>query len=148
MAGRYGLEIRGADAGDAAGLAELLAAAGRPQAPAALARRLEALREARATVLVAVEWGPPSGVAVVTRRPALAADAAVFSLDLMLVAPEDRRRGVGRLLLKAAAQAARQAGGTELLAAAEAPEVRAFAEASGFVGRGGLVVRPLRRRGD
>lgn len=148
MAGRYGMDIRGADAGDAPGLSELLAACGVPTAPALLARRLERLREARATVLVAVEWGPPAGVAVVTHRPALDADAALAALDLLLVAPDDRRRGVGRLLLKAAAQAARQAGAVELHMAAGDEASRAFAEANGFVERGSGRVRPLRKRSD
>lgn len=139
------MEIRGAEAGDAPGLSELLAACGRPTAPALLARRLERLREARATVLVAIEWGPPAGVAVVTHRPALDADAPTAALDLLLVGPDDRRRGVGRLLLKAAAQAARQAGAVELCMAADDEGAHAFAEASGFAGRGSVWVRPLRK---
>ncbi len=148
MAGRYGMEIRGADAGDAPGLAALSAAAGRPATSGDLARRLERLHAAGATVLVAVEWGPPAGVTVVTHRPALDADAPTASLDLLLVAPDDRRRGVGRLLLKAAAQAARQAGGVELALAAADDGVHAFALACGFVERGPGLVRPLRKRGD
>ncbi len=148
MAGRYGLEIRGADIGDAPGLAELSTLAGRPATAAVLAARLARLREAGATVLVAVEWGPPAGVAVVSHRPVLDADAPACSLDLLWVAPDDRRRGVGRLLLKAAAQAAWQAGGTELAAAAGDEGARAFALACGFVASGGVFTRPLRKRGD
>ena len=142
------MEIRGADAVDAPGLAELFAAAGRPATPAAIAHRLERLHAEGATVLVAVEWGPPSGVAVVTHRASLETDAALASLDLLLVAPDERRRGVGRLLLKAAAQAARQAGAVELTAAGGDAGAHAFALASGFVERGGALVRPLRKRGD
>ena len=148
VAGRFGMEIRGADAGDAAGLAELSAAAGRLATPAAMARRLERLQEARALVLLALEWGPPSGVAVVTHRPVLDADTLVSSLDLLWVAPDERRRGVGRLLLKAAAQAARQAGGVELRATADDPATHAFALACGFTERGATLTRPLRKRGD
>ena len=148
MAGRYGMEIRGADAGDAPALAELSAAAGRPTTASALARRLERLHEARALVLLALEWGPPSGVAVVTHRPALDSDALLASLDLLWVAPDDRRRGVGRLLLKAAAQAARQVGAVELIATAGDPATHAFALASGFTERGAALARPLRKRGE
>ena len=148
MTGRYGMEIRGADAGDAPGLAELLATVGVRAAPSALAHRLERLQAEGATVLMAVEWGPPAGVAVVTRRTALEGDAPIASLDLLLVGPDDRRRGVGRLLLKAAAQAARQAGGVELRLATTDEGARAFALASGFVERGAALARPLRKRGD
>ena len=148
MAGRYGMEIRGAAAGDAPAFAELSTAAGRPATAAALARRLERLADARALVLLALEWGPPSGVAVLTHRPALDSDALLASLDLLWVAPDARRRGVGRLLLKTVAQAARQAGAVELLTSADDPATHAFALASGFTARGAALARPLRKRGD
>ena len=62
MASRYGLEIRAATAADAAGLSELLRAAGQTVSPAVLAERLDALRQAPGAALVAMEWGPPSGL--------------------------------------------------------------------------------------
>lgn len=149
MGGRYGLEIRAADAADAPGLAELLAAADRPVAAAALARRLDRLRGGPGVVLVAAEWGPPTGVVALHWHPGLEADAPTAHVDLLLVSPEERRRGVGRLLLKAAAQAARQAGCERLHLPApdDAPELAAFALATGFIRAGGRLARPLRKKG-
>ncbi len=149
MGGRYGLEIRAATATDAPGLAELLAAAGRPSDPAALARRLERMRGEAGLVLVAADWGPPAGLVALHWRHGLEADAPLAVADVLVVAPEDRRRGVGRLLLKAAAQAARQAGcdRLHLPAAAEAEDLAAFALATGFARAGVRFERPLRKKG-
>ncbi|WP_310538610.1 hypothetical protein [Phenylobacterium sp.] len=71
MASRYGLEIRAADSTDAPGVAELLQVAGLPAA--AVAGRLERLKAERATVLLAIEWGPPSGLIVFHARQTLLA---------------------------------------------------------------------------
>lgn len=149
MGGRYGLEIRAADAADALGLAELLAAAGRPVAAGALARRLDRMRGEPGLVLLAAEWGPPTGVVALHWRHGLEADAPTAHADLLLVAPDERRRGVGRLLLKAAAQAARQAGCDRLLLPApdDAPGLAAFALATGFTAAGARLERPLRKKG-
>ena len=146
---RYGLEIRSAAPADAVGLAELLADAGRSVAPEALGRRLVALAGASASVLVAIEWGPPTGVVVAHWLPTLEADARVAQLSTLLVAPAERRRGVGRALLKAASQAARQAGcdTLRLVAGPDDATLEAFCRATGFEREGGYLVRPLRKRG-
>ncbi len=156
MANRYGLQIRAASAADAPGLAALLDMAATARAPgtapastpsAAVAARLTALNEAGGAALVAVEWGPPSGVAVVTWTPTLATDLPVATLGLLLVAPQDRRRGIGRLLLKAASQAARSAGCGTLVAPVADTALRAFCEAAGFSDGGFLYARALRKTG-
>ncbi len=99
-------------------------------------------------ILIAVEWGPPSGVIVVHWRPTLTDARPVAEASLLLVAPADRRRGIGRMLLKAAAQAARSAGCDvlRLVAPPDQPELQAFCRATGFSETGSLFVRPLRKK--
>ncbi len=148
MSPRYGLRIRAAAGADAAGLSDLMRAAGRPVADGALAARLEALRPADGAALVAIEWGPPSGVVALNWCRTLDDDRPVAVLGLLLVGPDERRRGIGRTLLKAASQAARVAGcGTMLIHAAADPSLAAFCAATGFEPAGTLQVRPLRKKG-
>ncbi|MGU3358777.1 N-acetyltransferase family protein [Methylobacterium sp. M6A4_1b] len=149
MASRYGLEIRAANGGDAAGLAELLRSCGRPVAAEALAERIEALRQSPGVALIAVEWGPPSALVVLHWYPSLAVRLPTAQITTLVVDPEARRRGIGRLLLKAASQAARSAGcgEIELLAGPGQTDLQAFGAATGFTDRGVLSVRPLRKKG-
>ena len=145
--GRYGLEVRRADAGDAAGLAELLSACGVAADARLTAPRLEAIVQAGGVVTVALEWGPPSGVSVLFVEPSLTG-APMARLSLLLVEPDARRRGIGRVLLKAASQAARQ-GGCEAVRLGVAPQddaARAFCLATGFTEAGADFTRPLRKR--
>ena len=145
---RYGLEIRAATAADAAGLAELLAQAGRRIDPHRLAERLEALRQEGGSVLIALAWGPPSGLVAFHRHRVLDADLAVARIDALLVGPEERRRGIGRLLLKAASQAARVAGcGTlHMDVGPDQADLHAFCAATGFTPGATVFERPLRKR--
>lgn len=142
---RHGVDLRGAAATDAAGLAALLGA------PAeAMRRRLERLlADDATTVLVAVDHdGALVGVATLQTHPALLEDAPAALLTTLFVAVSERRRGIARLLLKAASQAARSAGcETMAMLAAEAPAQR-FCAASGFAPDGQSFARPLRRRRD
>jgi GNAT superfamily N-acetyltransferase len=149
LGSRYGLEIRSATSLDAPGLAGLLGTAGLSIPASDLAERLGALRHEQGAVLIATEWGPPSGVIALHWYRTIAAAAPVAQITLLLVAPDDRRRGVGRLLLKAAAQAARLAGCDELqlLAPPDQPALQAFREATGFTQAGTSFVRPLRKKG-
>ncbi len=149
MSSRYGLSVRGVQAGDADGLAELLSMAGQPVARDRLSHRLPALLDQPGVVLIAEEWGPPSGLIAVHWHAVLTADLKVASISTLLVDPERRRSGIARLLLKAASQAARSAGCGELrLETPSAPgDLRAFCLATGFEPSGETFTRALRKRG-
>lgn len=149
MGSRYGIEIRAAMVGDAPGLAELLAACGQPIPARDLTDRIDALRRDQGVALVAVEWGPPSGLVVLHWYRTLQIASPIAQITTLLVGPDDRRRGVGRLLLKAASQAARSAGcgSLHLLAEPDQPELSAFCVATGFTQAGTRFDRPLRKGG-
>ena len=146
MAGRYGLEIRGATASDAQGLSELLGAHGSPASPRQMADRLDRVRPDAGAVLIAVEWGPPSGVIALSWWAGLQADAPVCQVTTLLVHEDARRRGRARLLLKAAARTARTAGCDVLQLSSAAGAVHDFCRATGFVEVGGVFARGLRTR--
>ena len=148
MASRYALEISAATAIEAPGLAILLAEAGHAIEPGAIAERLAAIEPASGAALVALQWGPPSGLVVLHWFRTILAPRPVAQITTLLVAAEDRRRGIGRLLLKAAAQAARTAGCGELeiVAGPEQASLHAFCRATGFEPTGARFVRPLRKR--
>jgi aminoglycoside 6'-N-acetyltransferase I len=145
---RYGLEIRTATTADAPGLCELLNAAGHSISSRAMAERLDAIHRNTGTALIAAEWGPPSGLVLLHWYPTLEADQPTAEITMLLVAPDDRRRGIGRLLVKAAAQAARTAGcgALDLLATSDDEGLLAFCSASGFIQAGRRFVRPLRKK--
>jgi|HubBroStandDraft_1064217.scaffolds.fasta_scaffold15811_2 aminoglycoside 6'-N-acetyltransferase I len=146
---RYGLEIRSATVADAAGISELLNAAGHAISPRAIAERLDAAHPRPGATLLAQEWGPPSGLVMVHWYWTIEADQATAQITTLLVGVDERRRGIGRLLVKAAAQAARVAGcGTlQVLVTPEDQTLRSFCAATGFVEAGGCFVRPLRKKG-
>jgi GNAT superfamily N-acetyltransferase len=145
---RHGLEIRAATAAEAPGLVTLLAEAGYVIDARVMAERLVALRQGSGTALVALQWGPPSGLVVLHWYPTLETARPVAQITTLLVSPEDRRRGIGRLLVKAAAQAARMAGCGELaiVTASDAPSLHAFCRATGFAETGPRFVRSLRKQ--
>ena len=149
MKSRYGLEIRAATAAEAPGLAALLESVGRPVSARDLAERLEALGHEAGTVLVALEWGPPSGVVVLHWYRTLEAAQRTAAITTLLVGPDARRRGIGRLLIKAAAQAARVAGcdALEVRVAPGDEDLRGFCLATGFVEMGTSFSRGLRKKG-
>jgi GNAT superfamily N-acetyltransferase len=149
MSSRHGLSIRAANGGDVDGLIELLRTGGQVIARDRLAARLSALQDQPGAVLIADEWGPPSGLVAVHWHSVLTADLMVGSISTLLVDPERRRNGIARLLLKAASQAARSAGCGELLlrAPAGAEDLSAFCLATGFAETGAVFSRSLRKRG-
>lgn len=146
---RHGLSIRTASISDVDGLAELLTIAGAAIARDRLAARLSALQDQPGALLVADEWGPPSGLIGVHWHAVLTADLKVGWISILLVDPARRRNGIGRLLLKAASQAARSAGCGELVFSSPGQDgdLRGFCLATGFVQTGELFSRPLRKRG-
>lgn len=150
MGNRYGLEIRAAAGPDASGLAELLAEAGIAVGAADLAARLDALQGSGGTALVAVEWGPPSGLIALSPVRTLDAPKALGLITILVVAPDSRRKGIGRVLLKAAARAARQAGCERLILSVDPGQdaLRAFGTAAGFTADGQILTRPLLKRGS
>ena len=148
MSSRYGLSIRTAEGGDVDGLLSLLADAGVEVARERLASRLAAVLAQPGVVLIAEEWGPPSGLIVAHWHSALGADQKYGAITTLLVDPARRRSGVARLLLKAASQAARAAGCGELGLTASRldDDLRAFALATGFSLEGQALTRVLRKR--
>ncbi len=145
---RHGLEIRAAAPADAPMVAELLAHTGYPASPQIIAVRLAAVRQSSGTALLALEWGPPSGIVVLHWFPTLSSDLLTAQITTLLVNPEDRRRGIGRLLVKAGAQAARVAGCGVLETAAgqSQTDLRGFLHASGFESDGCRLIRGLRKQ--
>jgi GNAT superfamily N-acetyltransferase len=149
MSSRYGLSIRAANSGDLDGLVDLFKTASQAVARDRLAPRLNALLDQPGALLLAEEWGPPSGLVAVHWHSVLTADLKVGWISTLLVDPERRRNGVARLLLKAASQAARSAGCGELRLQAPDPpgDLRLFCLATGFSEAGAVFTRPLRKRG-
>ena len=149
MKSRYGLEIRAATSGDASGIGELLSAAGQEVSVRALAERLATMQQEPGATLIASGWGPPIGLVLLHWYRTLDADQPTAQITTLLVVPEERRRGIGRLLVKAAAQAARVAGcGTlTILAAPEEQALHAFCRVTGFTEVGPRFLRPLRKKG-
>jgi aminoglycoside 6'-N-acetyltransferase I len=145
---RYGLQIRAASSTDAAGIAELMKAAGRPVDTATIGTRLDGFRQDAGVALLALEWGPPSGLIVLNWYRTLNADLPVAQISTLLVGPDDRRRGIGRTLLKAGAQAARSAGCGTLYVSASVGDatLAAFCIAAGFSEGGTSFERPLRKK--
>ncbi len=153
MGTRFGLSIRAADASEAAPLATLLAEAGLRLGAAEIAERIATIGRLHGTILLAHEWGPPSGVVVLAVEPSLAEARPIGRITFLMVGVEARRRGIGRLLVKAAAQAARTAGCGSLradgIADADHSGDHAFAafwRASGFSETGAGWSRPLRKK--
>ena len=142
------MEIRAATAFEAPGIAALLATAGHVIDPRDLAERLSALRDASAMALVALQWGPPSGLVVLHWYRTLHAARPISQITTLLVSEDERRRGIGRMLLKAAAQAARMAGCGDMQIAVpqDTPSLQAFCRETGFTEIGPVFVRSLRKQ--
>lgn len=118
---------------------------------AALTEAFESeLRDPRAAVWVAESEEPqaaPVGFCIARSTPAPepAWEGSRGSLDELWVAPEERRRGVGRDLVRAVLHVLRSAGvdRVEVRVLAANPEARAFWGALGFGPFADILERPL-----
>jgi len=136
-------EIRRAQVGDAPAVAQLLHDFNTeyddptPGVPA-LTNRIEELLAAEAiTVLLA--GNPPLGLALFRTRPSLWSTATDVYLEELYVVPEKRRQGIGRRLLDAAMDAARESGADhfELTTGETDTEARALYESTGMTNHEG-----------
>jgi ribosomal protein S18 acetylase RimI-like enzyme len=137
------IEIRRADESDAGDVARLLHdfnSEYEDYTPgvAALTERLGELL-ADGTIVVLLAGNPPRGFALFRIRPSLWAKAGDAYLEELYVVPERRRQGIGRALLEASIEAARQAGANhfELTTGETDTEARALYESRGFTNREG-----------
>ena len=136
-------EIRRAGAGDAANVARLLHDFNgeydepTPSVPVLTERLGELLGENEITVLLAGD--PPTGFALFRLRPSLWAKAGDAYLEELYVVPAQRRKGIGRSLLNAAIDSAREAGANhfELTTGETDTEARALYESRGFTNHEG-----------
>jgi ribosomal protein S18 acetylase RimI-like enzyme len=136
-------EIRRADESDAASVARLLHDFNTeyedhtPGVPALTERIGELLAEKAIAVLLAGD--PPLGFALFRLRPSLWAKAGDAYLEELYVIPEHRRQGIGRALLEASIQAAREAGANhfELTTGETDTEARGLYESHGLTNREG-----------
>jgi len=128
---RLAARIEAEDHPDDPGVAE--------RAPAGLAKsldRYDALSSDSVWFLIAYVADRPAGLAVLTRVPKLDERVGFLYLDELHVLAEDRRRGVGRALLAAAADLVAELGlaGIRLLTRPDNRPARSLYESSGFHG--------------
>jgi GNAT superfamily N-acetyltransferase len=143
MCARPHSEIRRAGAGDAANVARLLHDFNSeydeptPGVPALAERIGELLGNGTITVLLAGD--PPTGFALLRLRPSLWARAEDAYLEELYVVPAQRRQGIGRALLEASIDAARESGANhfELTTGETDTEARALYESRGLTNREG-----------
>ena len=150
LAKRFGVEIRAAHAADAGELARLLQQTEEPLGQLTVAARIEAFRQTPdGTALVATGYGGLSGFVAVGWFASFLHTHPVARVSALVVDVEMRRQGIGRMLLKAASQAARSHGCDTLEWAPGADRAAAemFGQATGFRAEGALFTRSLRRRG-
>jgi GNAT superfamily N-acetyltransferase len=136
-------EIRLASTEDASAVAQLLHDFNSeyedytPGVPVLTERLAELLATDEITVLLAGD--PPTGFALLRLRPSLWAKAEDAYLEELYVVPARRRQGLGRALLEASINAARQAGANhfELTTGENDTEARALYESRGLTNREG-----------
>jgi len=136
-------EIRRADESDAAAVARLLHDFNSeyedytPGVTVLTERVGELLAEKAITVLLAGD--PPLGFALFRIRPSLWAKAGDAYLEELYVIPERRRQGIGRALLEASVETAREAGANhfELTTGETDTEARALYESHGLTNHEG-----------
>jgi ribosomal protein S18 acetylase RimI-like enzyme len=109
-----------------------------------LARRIAEFIEQDHAVFLLVGDGP-DGMAEIRFRPSLMTGALHAYLEELYVAPAKRRRGMGRALLEAAMEAARERGAAHMDLGTSEDDVaaRALYESAGFTNREGRPDGPV-----
>lgn len=132
--GHAPIEIRGATAGDVAGLASLLAELGYPAPEASIAERLELVLASGEIVLVAVRRDALVGLLTGHVTPVLHRPAPVGRITALVITERARGQGVGRALVTAAeaALAARGCGMVEVTSNRRRTDAHAFYEHVGY----------------
>ncbi len=132
---RRGIDVRAAVPADAPDVALLLGELGLAVDAREAAGRLDAFARAPGgAVLVAGDHGPVVGLLALRWGPDLLHPRPAARIAVLAVVGTERGRGIGRLLLKAGAQAARVAG-CDVLEVGAVPEGgpgEAFCRAAGF----------------
>jgi ribosomal protein S18 acetylase RimI-like enzyme len=143
------IAIRKATAGDAGDVARLLHDFNTefgdpsPGVPALTERVRELLEEGEATILLAGD--EPDGLAVLRFRPALWSRGLDAYLEELYVVPDRRGNGIGRALLEAAMDAAREAGAVRIELGTSTDDTAAIGlyESAGFTNRERLPNGPM-----
>jgi ribosomal protein S18 acetylase RimI-like enzyme len=112
--------------------------------PEALAKRIRELLSA-SQILVLLAGDPPEGLALLRFRPSLWTETLDCYLEELYVVPERRGQGIGRALLEAAMEAARQEGAAhiDLGTSEDDTAARALYERLGFTNREGKPDGPI-----
>jgi ribosomal protein S18 acetylase RimI-like enzyme len=112
--------------------------------PEALAARIRALLSA-SQILVLLAGDPPEGLALLRFRPSLWTETLDCYLEELYVVPQRRGQGIGRALLEAAMEAARQEGAAhiDLGTSEDDTAARALYERLGFTNREGKPDGPV-----
>jgi len=144
---RYGVKIRAALPADATDIALLMGQIGAPMDPRTAAIRLETLaRSSDNAVLVATGYGPLAGLVALHWGSVLQHARLVARITALVVDEGQRGAGIGRLLVKAGAQAVRVAG-CDLLELSVRPDpALGFLRAIGFGDDAVQLTRSLRKK--
>lgn len=139
------LTLRGASAGDASRIAELLTDEGYPVGPTDVAARIARFEGPDAAVIVAEQAGEVIGFIAIHAVPRFEHDDRFVRVLAVVVDAGARERGVGHRLMAEAESFGRehQAAFVEITAGHHRPEARQLYEALGF---DGAVTAYLRKR--
>jgi len=144
---RYGVEVRAALPADATDVALLMGQLGVPMDARTAAIRLESLvLTPGSPVLVATGYGPLAGLIALHWSGTLQHARPVARITALVVDEAQRGAGIGRLLVKAGAQAARVAGCDLVTLSADPDHALGFLRAIGFGDDAVQLARSLRKK--